>query len=138
MRPISALVDITNFFSIDRARPLHVYDLAKLQGGIVVRRGRNGDQFLALNDKEYEATRDDCVIADESGAIGFGGIIGGESTGVDEKTTDVLLEMRLVRAGGGRRDRPAPRHRLATRAARFERGVDPASLDERDRIRRRR
>jgi phenylalanyl-tRNA synthetase beta chain len=127
LRPISALVDITNFFTIDRARPLHVYDVAKLEGGITVRRGRSGDRFLALNDKEYEATRDDCVIADESGAIGFGGVIGGESTGVDENTTDVLLECAWFEpeavAASGRR------HGINSDArARFERGVDPASL----------
>ena len=127
LRPISALVDITNFFTMDRARPLHVYDLAKLDGGIVARRGRNGDRFLALNDKEYEATRDDCVIADDSGAIGFGGVIGGESTGVDENTTDVLLECAWFEpeavAATGRR------HGINSDArARFERGVDTASL----------
>ena len=127
LRPISALVDITNFFTIDRARPLHVYDVARLDGGITVRRGRSGDRFLALNDKEYEATRDDCVIADESGAIGFGGVIGGESTGVDENTTDVLIECawfepeRVAATGRG--------HGINSDArARFERGVDPASL----------
>jgi phenylalanyl-tRNA synthetase beta chain len=127
LRPISALVDITNFFTLDRARPLHVYDLAKLEGGIVARRGRAGDRFLALNDKEYEATRDDCVIADDSGAIGFGGVIGGESTGVDENTTDVLLECAWFEpeavAATGRR------HGIISDArARFERGVDTASL----------
>ena len=81
----------------------------------------------ALNDREYEATRDDCVIADESGAIGFGGVIGGESTGVDENTTDVLLECAWFEpeavASTGRR------HGINSDArARFERGVDPASL----------
>jgi phenylalanyl-tRNA synthetase beta chain len=127
LRPISALVDITNFFTMDRARPLHVYDLAKLEGGIVARRGRKGDAFLALNEKEYEATRDDCVIADDSGAIGFGGVIGGESTGVDENTTDVLLECAWFEpeavAATGRR------HGIISDArTRFERGVDTASL----------
>ena len=92
LRPISALVDITNFFTLDQARPLHVYDIAKLSGDIVVRRGRDGERFLALNDKEYSPTPEDCVIADGSGAIGLGGIVGGESTGVDEDTVDVLLE----------------------------------------------
>jgi phenylalanyl-tRNA synthetase beta chain len=127
LRPISALVDITNFFSIDQARPLHVYDIAKLEGGINVRRGRNGDRFLALNGKEYEPGPEDCVIADDSGAIGLGGIIGGESTGVDESTTDVLLECAwfdpLMISATGRR------HAITTDArARFERGVDPMKL----------
>jgi phenylalanyl-tRNA synthetase beta chain len=125
LRPISALVDITNFFSIDQARPLHVYDVAKVQGEIRVRRGREGDKFLALNGKDYEPTPQDCVIADESGAIGFGGVIGGESTGVDEATTEALLECALFDpvsiAGTGRR------HGIVSDArARFERGVDPS------------
>ncbi len=127
LRPISALVDITNYFSIDQARPLHVYDIAKLTGYIAARRGRKGDKFLALNGKEYEPTPDDCVIADESGAIGFGGVIGGESTGVDENTTDVLLEcawfdpVRIAATG--------QRHAISTDArSRFERGIDPAKL----------
>jgi phenylalanyl-tRNA synthetase beta chain len=127
LRPISALVDITNFFSIDQSRPLHVYDVSKLDGDIVVRRGREGDKFLALNGKEYQPTADDCVISDASGAIGLGGIIGGESTGVDERTTDVLLECawfdpaRIAATG--------QRHGVHTDArARFERGIDPMKL----------
>jgi phenylalanyl-tRNA synthetase beta chain len=127
LRPISALVDITNFFSIDQARPLHVYDVAKLTGDITVRRGRKGDRFLALNGKEYEPTPQDCVISDGSGAIGFGGIVGGESTGVDEGTTDVLLECAwfdpVTIAATGQR------HAIATDArSRFERGIDPMKL----------
>src|SRR5688500_9542805 len=124
LRPISALVDITNFYSIDLARPLHVYDIAKLSGGINVRRGRKGDKVLALNGKEYEPTPEDCVIADDSGAIGFGGTIGGESTSVDEGTTDVLLECawfdpRIIGEIGRR-------HGIITDArTRFERGIDP-------------
>jgi len=127
LRPISALVDITNFFSVDQARPLHVYDVAKLKGNITVRRGSKGDRFLALNDKEYAPTPEDCVIADESGAIGLGGVIGGESTGVDESTTDVLLECAwfdpaIIAATG-------QRHGIVTDArARFERGIDPMKL----------
>ena len=127
LRPISALVDITNFFSIDQARPLHVYDVRKLTGDILVRRGRPGDRFLALNDKEYAPTAEDCVISDGSGAIGLGGVIGGESTGVDEQTTDVLLECawfdpaRIAATG--------QRHGIVTDArARFERGIDPMKL----------
>ena len=125
LRPISALVDITNFFSVDQARPLHVYDVKKLNGDIQVRRGREGDRFLALNGKEYEPTPEDCVIADDRGAIGFGGVIGGEDTGVDENTTDVLIECALFDpesiSATGRR------HAIVSDArARFERGVDPA------------
>jgi phenylalanyl-tRNA synthetase beta chain len=127
LRPISALVDITNFFTVDQARPLHVYDIAKLTGDIVVRRGREGERFLALNDKEYSPTPEDCVIADESGAIGLGGIVGGESTGVDEGTVDVLLECAWfdpawISLSG-------QRHMVSTDARqRFERGIDPALM----------
>ena len=129
LRPISALVDVTNFFSIDQARPLHVYDIARLEGGIVARRGREGDRFLALNDKEYSPTPNDIVIADDRGAIGFGGVMGGASTGVDETTTDVLIECAWfdpVRVGATGR-----RHAIASDArARFERGIDPAQMPE--------
>ena len=127
LRPISALVDITNFFTLDQARPLHVYDIAKLNRDITVRRGRDGERFMALNDKEYAPTAEDCVIADESGAIGLGGIIGGESTGVDEDTVDVLLECAwfdpaLISLSG-------QRHMVSTDARqRFERGIDPALM----------
>ncbi|HEY8592262.1 MAG TPA: phenylalanine--tRNA ligase subunit beta [Sphingomicrobium sp.] len=129
LRPISALVDITNFFSIDRARPLHVYDAAKLNGGIVARRGREGERFLALNDHEYEVTPKDCVIADSFSVLGFGGVIGGEDSGVTDATTDVFLECAWFDpeqvAGTGRR------HMINTDArARFERGVDPTALAE--------
>ena len=127
LRPISALVDITNFYSIDQARPLHVYDIGKLTGGITARRGKKGDKFLALNGKDYEPTPEDCVIADGSGAIGLGGIIGGESTSVDESTSDVLLECAWfdpARIGATGR-----RHGINTDArARFERGIDPMKL----------
>ena len=128
LRPISALVDITNFFSIDQARPLHVYDAAKLQGGIVARRGREGERFLALNDKEYSVTADDCVIADEGRVLGLGGVVGGEETGVSEATTDVLLECawfdpESIGATGRR-------HMIHSDArTRFERGVDPLALE---------
>ena len=129
LRPISALVDVTNFFSVDRARPLHVYDAALLKGGINVRRGREGERFDALNDRSYEATPQDCVIADDSGVLGLGGVVGGASTGVTESTTDVLLEcawfdpVSIARTG--------QRHQVHTDArARFERGVDPLTLEK--------
>ena len=95
LRSINALVDITNLISYDRARPLHVYDVAKLEGSeIVVRAGREGDKLLALDGKEYAPTAADCVIADASGAraIGLGGVMGGESTGCGEETVDVFVE----------------------------------------------
>ncbi|MGE3689801.1 MAG: phenylalanine--tRNA ligase subunit beta [Novosphingobium sp.] len=127
LRPISALVDITNFFSIDQARPLHVYDMAKLTGAVTARRGREGESFLALNDKTYAVTPDDCVIADDARVLGLGGVMGGDYSGVTEATTDVLLECAWFNpewiGATGRR------HGITSDArARFERGIDPMML----------
>ena len=127
LRPISALVDITNFFSLDRARPLHVYDIARLEGTIRARKGEAGERFVALNGREYEATAEDCVIADDARVLGFGGVMGGEYSGVTDETTDVLLECAWfdpeMTGATGRR------HLIVSDArARFERGVDPATV----------
>src|SRR5450432_2174915 len=85
LRPINALVDVTNFVTYDRARPLHVYDAAKLTGGFIeARLGRGGETLKALDGKAYKATPEVCVIADGSGAIGLGGVMGGEATGSTE------------------------------------------------------
>ncbi len=93
LRPISALVDITNLMSYDRCRPLHVYDAAKLTGGVIeARLGREGETLEALDGKTYPAGPEVCVIADGSGAIGLGGVMGGESTKVSETTTEVFVE----------------------------------------------
>ena len=93
LRPISALVDITNLMSYDRCRPLHVYDAAKLKGGFIeARLGREGETLEALDGKTYAAGPEVCVIADGSGAVGLGGVMGGESTKVSEITTDVFVE----------------------------------------------
>jgi phenylalanyl-tRNA synthetase beta chain len=93
LRPISALVDITNLMSYDRCRPLHVYDAGKLTGGFIeARLGRPGETLEALDGKTYEAGPEVCVIADGSGAVGLGGVMGGESTKVGEATTDVFVE----------------------------------------------
>ena len=93
LRPISALVDITNLMSYDRCRPLHVYDAAKLTGGFIeARLGREGEKLEALDGKTYDAGAEVCVIADGSGAIGLGGVMGGESTKVTETTADVFVE----------------------------------------------
>lgn len=91
-KPISALVDITNFITHDRGRPLHVYDVAKLSGTVRARMGREGESFKALNDKVYDVTPAMCVIADDARVLGLGGVIGGEYSGCSEATTDVLLE----------------------------------------------
>ena len=82
MRPISALVDVTNYFSLAFGRPLHVYDLAKLKGNITVRNAHEGETLAALNDKTYTLSASDCVIADDAKCLGLGGIMGGSETGV--------------------------------------------------------
>jgi phenylalanyl-tRNA synthetase beta chain len=93
LRPISALVDVTNLLSMDRCRPLHVYDAAKLSGGVIeARLGHEGERVEALDGETYDAGPEVCVIADASGAIGLGGVMGGGSTKVTEETTDVFVE----------------------------------------------
>jgi phenylalanyl-tRNA synthetase beta chain len=123
LRPINALVDVTNLLSYDRARPLHVYDAGLLQGGIVARMGKDGESFNALDAKDYALTPAMCVIGDESRPLGLGGIMGGTSTGCSDATTDVFIESALF----------APLNIAQTARAlginsdakyRFERGVD--------------
>jgi phenylalanyl-tRNA synthetase beta chain len=92
LRPRNILVDITNFMSLDRARPLHVYDAAKLHGNVRARLGREGESFKALDGNVYEVTPEMCVIADDRAVLGLGGVMGGEETGCSEATTDVLVE----------------------------------------------
>lgn len=92
LRPINALVDITNYVTYDRGRPLHVFDADKIKGTIHARMGKKGEKFEALDNKTYEADETMCVIADDSGPLGFGGIIGGTSTSSEEGTTNVLIE----------------------------------------------
>ncbi|MCG9917465.1 MAG: phenylalanine--tRNA ligase subunit beta [Phenylobacterium sp.] len=95
LRPINTLVDVTNLISYDRARPLHVYDAAKLSGGVIeARLGREGERLEALDGKTYDIGGEMCVIADSSGAraVGLGGVMGGESTGCSEGTTEVFVE----------------------------------------------
>jgi len=128
LRPINALVDVTNLISLDRARPLHVYDAAKLTDGFIEARwGRPGESVAALDGKTYEVSAEMCVIADGSGAIGLGGVMGGESTGCSEATTEVFIESAwfdpIVTAQTGRATGIA-----SDAQYRFARGVDPASL----------
>lgn len=125
MRPISALVDVTNYVSNDRGRPLHVYDADKLKGAIRARLGKAGESFLALDGRTYTVDDTMCVIADESGPLGLGGIMGGEDSSCTETTINVLIESAyfdpLRTAATGRKVG------LQTDARyRFERGVDPA------------
>src|ERR1700678_4333671 len=93
--PINALVDITNFITYDRGRPLHVFDAAKVHGNLTVRRARPGEALLALDGKTYTLDDSICVIADEEGVESLSGIMGGEKTGCSATTTDVLIESAL-------------------------------------------
>ena len=133
LRPISALVDITNFFTLDLGRPLHVFDADRIAGPVLtLRPGRPGERFEALNNDTIEVTAADCVIADEAGAQSLAGIMGGTATGSTDATTTVFLECALF--DPVRIARTGRRLGLATDArARFERGIDqallPASLD---------
>jgi phenylalanyl-tRNA synthetase beta chain len=124
LRPINALVDVTNLVTYDRARPLHVFDAAKVKGDLVVRRAKQGEKLLALDGRTYELDTDICVIADDKGVESLSGIMGGEATGVSDRTTDVLLESALWDpaniAQTGRKLGIVSDARF-----RFERGVDP-------------
>ncbi len=127
LRPINAVVDVTNYVSMDAGRPLHVYDADKLVGAIRARNGRNGERFLGLDGKEHAVEDGMCVIADEKSVLGFGGIMGGEPSGSTHETTNVLIECAyfdpLLTAATGRKAG------LQTDARyRFERGVDPAFI----------
>lgn len=128
-KPISALVDITNYVTLDQGRPLHVYDVAKLQGGLVARKAHAGEKLVALNDKEYVLDETMTVIADQAGAHGIGGIMGGATNGTDENTTDVLIECAYF--DPAHIARTGQKLMLTSDARqRFERGVDPAFLEE--------
>lgn len=128
-RPISALVDITNYVMIDLGRPSHAYDMAKLKGGLTARAAREDEKVLALNGREYALQPFMTVIADDSEVHDIGGIMGGENSGVSEATTEVLLEIayftpeRIARTGQAL-------GLTSDARSRFERGVDPAFLDE--------
>ena len=123
-RPISALVDITNYMTMMQCRPLHVFDADKLQGDITVRETKGGEKFDALNDKSYESIPGAVGICDDSGLIGLGGIVGGVSTGCTDDTINVYVEsayfepMRIARTGRDMGIQSDARYR-------FERGVDP-------------
>src|SRR5690606_16668265 len=127
LRPINALVDITNFVSLDRARPLHVYDADKLEGDIGARMGREGESFLALDGKTYGVDETMCVIADDEKVLGLGGIMGGEETGSTEQTTNVFIECAWFEPGAiaaaGRRTGVNSDARYG-----FERTADPTSV----------
>jgi phenylalanyl-tRNA synthetase beta chain len=124
LRAINALVDITNFITYDRGRPLHVFDAMKVKGNLTVRRAQTGETLLALDGRTYELDQGICIIADEKGVESLAGIMGGEESGCDGSTTDVLIESALWNevniAQTGRKLGINSDARY-----RFERGVDP-------------
>jgi phenylalanyl-tRNA synthetase beta chain len=127
LRPINALVDITNYISYDRCRPLHVYDADKVHGGIHARLGKKGESFLALDGRSYEVDDEACVIADKTRVLGFGGIMGGEESGCTEETVNVLIESAYF--DPVRTARTGRKYGIVSDARfRFERGIDPHSV----------
>ncbi len=127
LRPISALVDVTNFFTIDLGRPLHVFDADRVAGGVLTLRPGAGESFRALNGRDYVVDPADCVIADAAGVQSLAGVMGGEATGSTAATSSVFIECALFDpvavALTGRR------HAITSDArSRFERGIDPALL----------
>ncbi len=125
LRPINALVDITNYITFDHGRPLHVFDADKVKGNLVVRRAKDGEQVIALDGKTYLLAQDNVVICDDNGIESIAGIMGGEHSGCDGNTTEVLIEsalwnpMNIARSGRTLGIVTDARYR-------FERGVDPA------------
>ena len=124
LRPINALVDITNYMTFDQGRPMHVFDAAKVKGDLTVRRANEGEEILALDTRTYKLTQSNVVIADGNGVESIGGIMGGEHSGCDENTTDVLIEsalwdpINIAKSGRALGIITDARYR-------FERGVDP-------------
>ncbi|MCQ1573702.1 phenylalanine--tRNA ligase subunit beta [Neorhizobium galegae] len=124
LRPINALVDITNFMTFDHGRPMHVFDAAKVKGDLTVRRALEGETVLALDTREYKLNPSNVVIADDNGVESIGGIMGGEHSGCDENTVDVLIEsalwdpINIAKSGRSLGIITDARYR-------FERGVDP-------------
>ena len=128
-KPISAIVDITNYVMFDMNRPLHAYDLDKIDKEIIVRNSLTGESFQALDNKEYKLEEDMCVISDRSGILGLGGIIGGTRTGTELNTKNILLESAYFEPRSIRKT--SKKLNIDTDAKfRFERGIDPESIEE--------
>ena len=128
-KPISAIVDITNYVMFDINRPLHAYDADKIEKGIIVRNSKSGEEFTALDNKKYKLEKGMCVISDNKGVLGLGGIIGGIRSGTALDTTNVLLEAAYFEPRSIRNT--SKKLNLDTDAKfRFERGIDPLSIEE--------
>ncbi len=127
-KPISAIVDITNYVMLDINRPLHAYDADKIEKGIIVRNSKSGEEFTALDNKNYKLEKDMCVISDHKGVLGLGGIIGGTRSGTEFDTKNILLESAYFEPSSIRNT--AKKLNLETEAKfRFERGIDPLSIE---------
>ena len=127
-KPISAIVDITNYVMLDLNRPLHAYDADKIQKGIIVRNSKKGETFTALDKKEYKLSADMCVISDNLGVLGLGGIIGGTRSGTELETKNVLIESAYFNPRSIRKT--SKKLNIDTDAKfRFERGIDPLSTE---------
>ena len=127
LKPISAIVDITNYVMFDLNRPLHAYDADKINEEIIVRNSKKGESFTALDDKKYTLQKNMCVIADKSGVLGLGGIIGGTRSGTELKTKNILLESAYFDPSSIRKT--SKELNIDTDAKyRFERGIDPNSM----------
>ena len=128
-KPISAIVDITNYVMFDLNRPLHAYDVDKIDKGIIIRNSKKGETFEALDNKEYKLEDEMCVISDASGVLGLGGIIGGTKTGTELDTKNVLIESAYFDPRSIRKS--SKLLNIDTDAKfRFERGIDPLSIDQ--------
>ena len=127
-KPISAIVDITNYVMFDINRPLHAYDADKIEKGIIVRNSKLGEEFIALDDKKYKLENDICVISDNKGILGIGGIIGGKRSSTEFDTKNILLEAAYFEPKSIRN--AAKKLNLDTDAKfRFERGIDKLSIE---------
>ena len=128
-KPISAIVDITNYVMLDINRPLHAYDADKIEKGIIVRNSKPGEEFTALDNKSYKLEGGMCVISDNKGVLGLGGIIGGTRSSTEFNTQNILLESAYFEPGSVRKT--AKRLNIDTDAKfRFERGIDPLSIED--------
>ena len=127
-KPISAIVDITNYVMLDLNRPLHAYDADKIDKEIIVRNSKKGETFEALDNKEYKLDDGMCVISDKSGVLGLGGVIGGVRSGTELKTKNILLESAYFIPRSIRKT--SKLLNIDTDAKfRFERGIDPQSIE---------
>ena len=127
-KPISAIVDITNYVMLDINRPLHAYDADKIEKGIIVRDSNSGEEFTALDNKKYKLEKGMCVISDHKGILGLGGIIGGTRSGTELNTKNILLESAYFDSRSIRNT--AKKLNIDTDAKfRFERGIDPLSIE---------